>query len=186
MAPEVAPAIAAQRRGASHTTAGKGQRVGWWGWGQLAAGSERRAEADWRGAMARPLRLYRELLRAQRRFPVDAKRAEAQRDMRHLLHGRIRQAFEEGRGASGSRKAELLQHGEAELAALNTITSNHFAQQVRRSRHPRRARSLTRAVFAVPFAAGQPGSHPRRGGARQNPVPDLREVLEVLSAECRP
>ena len=98
--------------------------------------------------MARPLRMYRELLRAQRRFPVDAKRAEAQRDMRHLLHGRIRQAFEEGRGASGSRKAELLQHGEAELAALNTITSNHFAQQVRRSRHPRRVRSLTRAVFA--------------------------------------
>ena len=137
--------------------------------------------------MARPLRLYRELLRAQRRFPVDAKRAEAQRDMRHLLHGRIRQAFEEGRGASGSRQAELLQHGEAELAALNTITSNHFAQQVRRSRHPRRAWSLTRAkCLPVPLAAGQPGSHPRRGGARQNPLPDIREVLEVLSGECRP
>ena len=108
--------------------------------------------------MARPLRMYRELLRAQRRFPVDAKRAEAQRDMRHLLHGRIRQAFEEGRGASGSRKAELLQHGEAELAALNTITSNHFAQHVRRSRHPRRTRSLTRAVCQYPSQLGNQGA----------------------------
>ena len=118
----------------------------------------RGAGAGWRGAMARPLRLYRELLRAQRRFPVDAKRAEAQRDMRHLLHGRIRQAFEEGRGASGSRKAELLQHGEAELAALNTITSNHFAQQVRRSHHPRRTRSLTRAVCQYPSQLGNQGA----------------------------
>ena len=79
--------------------------------------------------MARPLRLYRSMLQAQRAFPEDSMRAAKGQDMRSLLHARIRKGFEASRGATGAQVAQLMQAGEAELAALRTITSDHFATE---------------------------------------------------------
>ena len=84
-------------------------------------------------AMQQPLRLYRSLLRAQRQFPQDAKRAASGQDMRSLLQDRIRKAFEQSRGASGAQVGQLMQAGETELQALRTITTSHFATEVRPS-----------------------------------------------------
>lgn len=80
---------------------------------------------------ASALRLYRSLLRAQRQFPVDEKRAATGRDMRSQLHRRIRSAFEQSRDASGAQVRHLMQTGETELHALRTIGTNHFATEVR-------------------------------------------------------
>lgn len=79
--------------------------------------------------MVQPLRLYRSLLQAQRAFPEDSMRAAKGQDMRQLLSARIRRGFEASRGATGAQVSQLIQTGEAELAALRTITSDHFATE---------------------------------------------------------
>ena len=88
--------------------------------------------ADPSSASAPALRLYRSLLRAQRQFPVDEKRAAAGRDMRTLVHSRIRSAFEQSQDAGSAQVSKLLRAGEEELHALRTIGANHFANEVRR------------------------------------------------------
>ena len=121
--------------------------------------------ADPGSASAPALRLYRSLLRAQRKFPVDEKRAVAGRDMRTLVHSRIRSAFEQSRDATGAQAGKLLQTGEEELHALRTIGTNHFATEVSRSRlllGTLLSRCTHTSVLrTVPFADGQPRSYPR-------------------------
>jgi hypothetical protein len=78
------------------------------------------------------LRLYRQLQCARRQFPADPTRAEGGADLPCVLQARIRQAFEESRNVKEQPQLDkLMEHGQAELHALHTISSHAFAQQVR-------------------------------------------------------
>ena len=78
-------------------------------------------------------RLFRQMLQMKRHFAFDPERAKSQLDMPHLLHTRVRAAFEASRGEADPQKVqEMVQSSQPELEALQTICSNAFFKKVRR------------------------------------------------------